>query len=886
MDIIITHTNTDFDGFASMVACTKLYPGAKMVFPGKLNKNVKEFYSLHKDSFDVMELSKINPEKIKRLIIVDTSSSKRLGSLGPLLSNENIQVIIYDHHPVNEELMPHIKGVFAQVGATVTILVEAMKEREIKITPFEATVLALGIYEDTGSLTYPSTTVRDVNAVSYLLQQGAKLSLVGEYISKPLNQGQRELLNKLMDNIEHLKVNNWNIAITTAYFDDFIGGIGEITKKLGNIDNVDAIFSVVYMVDRVHVVGRSLKTEVSILECIQKLGGNGHKMAAAVTIKGKSVDEVVNLLKENLHLLPSPLLARDIMTKPVKTIPSTVTIEEANRLMLRYGHTGFPVVEEGKLVGIISRRDVDKAIHHKLGHSPVKGFMSRNIVKVKENTSISEIQRALIQKDIGRVPVVDDNDNIIGIITRTDILKLIHGEELPRWHKPLYSPGEYNVAQINGNLTNLINSRLPKKVQGLLLLIGQKAQKEGYKAYAIGGFVRDLLLGVENLDIDIVVEENAISFAEKLVKYIGGNLKTYPNFGTATLTLKDGSKIDFATARMEFYPFPAALPEVEETTIKHDLYRRDFTINTLGFKLNSPVFGDFLDFFNGKKDLEDGIIRVLYNLSFVEDPTRILRAIRFEARYGFKIEEQTLAFMENAINNNMLEEVKVGRMADELKLMLSEKTGLTSFKRAMDLGIIDKIFGEIEDKDRLLKEMETVNNLMEICQVKGISIDEPFLVYLRVILSHCREHIRIKFLKGMNLEKNLYDDLMYFFEEYKGALEKLRNPKFYSPSELVEILGDFSHDSLIPLTAISGSNLVKRRVFLYLEELSKVSIETKGEDLLELGFKPGPIFSEIMENLRKEKLDGNISNKEEEIIWVKSHYLPKLKDGVMTDERY
>jgi tRNA nucleotidyltransferase (CCA-adding enzyme) len=138
----------------------------------------------------------------------------------------------------------------------------------------------------------------------------------------------------------------------------------------------------------------------------------------------------------------------------------------------------------------------------------------------------------------------------------------------------------------------------------------------------------------------------------------------------------------------------------------------------------------------------------------------------------------------------------------------------------------------------------------------------------------------------MNLEKNLLDDIVYFLTKYQGNLEKLKNPKFYSPSQLVNILESFSNDSLISLTAISGSNLVKKRVFLYLEELSKISVEIKGEDLLELGLKAGPIFTEIIQNLKKEKLDGNISNKEEEIIWVKSRYLPKLKDGELTDERY
>lgn len=878
MDIIVSHTNTDFDGFASMVACTKLYPGAKMVFPGKLSRAVREFYSLHKDSFDVLEPSKVEPEKIKRLIVVDTFSPKRLGSLGPLLFKENIEVIAYDHHPVTDELLPHIKGMFAQTGATVTLLIEAIKEKEINITPLEASIFALGIYEDTGSLTYPTTTVRDVDALSYLLKKGAKLSLISEYISKPLNQDQRDLFGHLLENNENIKVNGWNIALNTAYVDDFVGGVAELTNKVGQLDNVDAVFTVVFMLNRVHVIARSLNENLSILDPIKTLGGNGHSMAASATIKGEDLEEIVVRLKEALKELPSPMLARDLMTKPVKTINADIKVEEAQKLMLRYGHTGFPVVENQTLVGIISRRDVEKAIHHKLGHSPVKGFMSKNIAKVKETTSIDDIQRLLIEKDIGRLPVVDENNNIVGIITRTDILKIIHGEELPKWHQPLFKTEDYNIAKTNGNLTDIINTRLPKKIQGLLLLIGQKAEKEGFKAYAIGGFVRDLLLGVENYDIDIVVEDNAIAFVEKLVKYIGGTLKTYPNFGTATLTMKDGNKLDFATARMEFYPFPAALPEVEETTIKHDLYRRDFTINTLGFKLNSPVFGDFLDFFNGKLDLEQGIIRVLYNLSFVEDPTRIMRAIRFESRYGFTIEEQTMGFLENAMENDMLNQVKPGRMADEIKLMLGEKNCIVSMKRCLELGIFENIFGPVEEKNLLVKSMEEVKTYEKMLMGKKIETGDRFLTSFRIILSFCSPEIRQRFLDGMNLDKNSYESMVYFLEHFKETLEKLKCPLSYTATEVVRILEKYSIESLIALVGLSLDNLTKKRITIFIEQLAQVQVETKGEDLMKIGLKPGPLFTEIINKLKQERLEGNINSKEEEILWVKSYYLPADKE--------
>lgn len=880
MEIIVSHTNTDFDGFASMLACTKLYPNAKMVFPGKLNRNVRDFYSLHKDSFKVILPSKIEPHEVKRLVVVDTVSQKRLGSIGPLMLKENIEVIVYDHHPLNQSLPGNIKGMIAEVGATTTLLVEALKEKNIAISSFEASVFALGIYEDTGSLTYTTTTVRDVNAVAYLLERGAKLNLVSEFISKPLNQGQRELLEQLLENNKNMKVNGWNIALTTGTMDEFIGGMGEITQKIAKLEGVDGIFTVVHMIDRVYVVARSYNEGMSVLQPIRILGGGGHEKAASATIKGQDLEKIVHDLVNALKEIPSPMLAKDLMSRPVKTIGQDTKIEEASNLMLRYGHTGFPVVDGDQLVGIISRRDVDKAIHHKLGHSPVTGVMSRNIVKIRENANFMEVQRLLIKKDIGRLPVVDKNNNIIGIITRTDVLKLIHGEEhpTPNWHKSLYNSDDYDLAKVNGNLTKVINGRLPKKAQGLLLLIGQKAQKEGYKAYAIGGFVRDLILGVENYDIDIVVENNAIEFAEKLVKYLGGKLKTFPQFGTAALHLQDGNKIDFATARMEFYPFPAALPEVEETTIKHDLYRRDFSINTLGFKLNSPLFGDFLDFFSGKEDLEKGIIRVLYNLSFVEDPTRILRAIRFESRYGFTIEDQTLGFMTNALENNMLAKVKPKRLAEELKLILGEKNGLLSIKRCIELGILEGIFGKLSDEKLLNKGLEEISIQIGLCNKQNIDLNNEFMMYLKVILCYCHESKREEFISGLQLEKYHSEDIQFFFKNYQETIEILKDPRYFSASEIVEVLDGYNIESLIVLLAVSLNSNVNKRIRLYMTDFSKVKVEVTGDDLKALGLSPGPLFSDIINRLKKEKLDNNLFSKEEEILWVRSEYLSQREE--------
>ncbi|WP_353892324.1 CBS domain-containing protein [Proteinivorax hydrogeniformans] len=868
MNIVTTHVNTDFDGFASMLACTKLYPKTKMVLAGKVKKNVKEYISLHKDVLDFKAPSEIDPKQVEKLIIVDTLSSKRIGTLSALLREESIEVIVFDHHPLSGEKVP--QGKVEEVGATVTLLIEEIQQNNVELTPFEATTFLLGIYEDTGNLTFAQTTPRDVKAAAFLLENGAKLSLVSQYISKPLTENQKTLLETLMDNMENYDFNGWNVVVCTASLDEFIGGVGELTHKLGKIEDVDAVFTLVKMIDRIHVIGRSFNENLPISQPIVEMGGGGHPQSAAATIKDKDLAAIKHEFISLLNKLPSPLTAKDVMTNHVKTIGPDISINEASRVMLRYGHTGLPVVENDKLLGIISRTDVDKAIHHKLTHAPVKGFMSTNVVTISPDSSLKTVRQKLTHYDIGRLLVVDESDKMIGIITRTDVLKVIHGKQAPRWHKPLYTFNDYSMAQESENLMEVINTRLPKKLQGLLWLIGQKAQKEGYKAYAVGGFVRDLLLGVPNLDIDIVVEQDAISFAHKIVKYLGGEIKEYEKFGTATITLKDGRKIDFATARMEFYPFPAAMPEVEETTIKHDLYRRDFTINTLAFRLNSDRFGEFLDFFEGRKDLEQGNIKVLYNLSFVEDPTRIFRALRFESRYSFQMDEGTMSFLHNALENNVLQKLSGTRIMEQLQAIVSEPNPSVIFTRALELGIIDNIFGQCTKPQQLKKDLRKTVDSVQILQEKSIiEQKDVLLVYLLVLINSYPKKAFEIVLNDFNLEKGSRLIISNFFNGGLDRIERLKSSKHLDPSEIYDALNSLSIHCLCAMMALADSDLLKNRIFLYLEELQKVDVETTGNDLKKMGIEPGPIYSKIISRLRQQKLNGQIHTKDDELNYIK-----------------
>lgn len=206
----------------------------------------------------------------------------------------------------------------------------------------------------------------------------------------------------------------------------------------------------------------------------------------------------------------------------------------------------------------------------------------------------------------------------------------------------------------------------------IIEIVGKIADKLKIPAYIVGGPVRDKLLGISNCDLDFVVEGDGIKFAEALNKKLKGRLTAYKAFGTATIKLK-GKRIDIVTSRKETYTHPAAYPTVKPGAIKDDLFRRDFTINAMAIGLNKKNFGRLVDFYGGRKDLKKGIIRIMHDKSFMDDPTRIFRAVRFSVRFGFKIEPHTKKLIKEAVLDGFLGEVNAGRIRKEIELFLKEK---------------------------------------------------------------------------------------------------------------------------------------------------------------------------------------------------------------------
>lgn len=831
MEIILSHRQPDFDALASMVAAQKLYPNSVIVMEGKSSIYVQDFLALAKDRITMKPGADIPLEEVSRVILVDTHDLKRAGSVGDKAAAMDISVEIYDHHPYAGPLKEGMQ--IEAIGACTTLLVEKVASLGLSLSAFEATLLVLGIYADTGSLMFESTTYRDVRAVAFLLEQGAQLGVVAENLRHPLSEEQKILLQQILDHGKSENFSGVSVYVSFAECEDYVGGLALIAHRVGELEGPETWFLVVKMENRIYLVGRSRVRGLAVHEIAAAFGGSGHEKAAAATIKGMSTEAVLAKLHQEIATrVEEPILVRDMMSHPVKTVPSETRLEDVEQLLLRYGHTGVPVVDEGKLVGIISRRDVEKALKHGLEHAPVKGFMATQVVTVEADAPWDAAQRLLVQHDIGRLPVLEEG-RIVGIVSRSDVLRRIHGSAVPI--EPILAR-ERSLA-VREDILELL-SRLPDQVRRLLEAAKESARELGVMVYAVGGFVRDLLLLSSTQDLDFVVEGSGPGFAEVLVRRLGqGELTVHPQFGTASIHFEDETHLDVATTRWEYYEYPGALPQVEASSLRDDLFRRDFTINAMAISLTPEGFGELIDYYGGVRDLQQGEIRLLHRLSFIEDPTRILRAVRFAERYGFHLAKETQEALETALDNHVLEKLSQERFTEELLLILREERYQEMLAMLAESGILEAWFGE-----RYPWNVKT----------NAVVLPERWICWLQRLDRQASEAVLAK----LRLPKGLREASLLYF--------RLREELAGSSFKIIELDQKLADVPRWLVRCLSTEAELSQPLTAYLKALEGMDMTVDGKALRRAGLNEGVLIGQILSRIREGWLTGEVHTRREE----------------------
>jgi tRNA nucleotidyltransferase (CCA-adding enzyme) len=906
MDLILCHITADFDALGAAVGLSRLYPGARIVLTGGTHPTVGEFLALHRDEYSLIERRAVTAEQIERLIVVDTQQRQRLGKAAEWLDLPDVKVIVYDHHLEAESDIAAAEQHIQPVGAVTTLVVEQLQAEQIALSPSEATVMALGIHVDTGSLTFDHATVPDAAALTWLMQQGASLRVIADYVEPGLSPLLQDLLTTALSDLQTETVQGHNLAWVLLSVDSYVPGLSNLATRLLNLTEVDVLLlgaryrvsSASEAEERLTVIGRaSSGVAVNLATLFQPYGGGGHARAAALTLRGVEPEAVLHELLQNLRRqIPQPPVARALMSSPVRTIRPEITIAEAQRILLRYGHSGLSVVDaDDRLVGIISRRDLDIALHHGFSHAPVKGYMTTNLKTITPDTSLPDIEALMMTFDVGRLPVLE-NGQLVGIVTRTDVLRELHQSGLREQSNQVR--GMESAASLKDYcmlpdvMRDLLHQRLMPPLWQVLMQAAELAEQRGWQLYLVGGAVRDLLLAQPEQpllldDIDLVVDgfhqaadqAAGVELAQALQQFHPtARLQVHGRFQTAALLwhhdpVLDSLWIDIATARTEFYPYPAANPEVEASSIRQDLYRRDFTINALAMRLTSPRIGELLDFFGGVLDLEARQIRVLHANSFIEDPTRIYRAVRFAVRLGFTIDPQTERYIRNATASGICRQPTVEkapalqtRLRQELKYILESHYWQPALRLLADLDAIRCIHPNLKLEGEW-QQLQRVNRWLR--RFDRPATLEHWLVLLELMLSHLDVASRMQVAQNLQLPVETVQRLSELDQHRITLLAQLAACQ--RPSQVVQSLSAFDLPSLI-LIAVTVPRAMRRQIWQYLTQWSQVKAPLDGNDLKALGYKPGRQFKQMLDLLLTATLDGVVTNRAEAEAFLQAQF--------------
>lgn len=880
--IITGHSDADYDALAAMVAAKKLYPDATLIAPTMIARQDNHSFTDNiSKRFNMLQPKDCDMSQVTKLVIVDTCTPSRLKHVKAVLDSPDREIHIFDHHPKTDDDLKADFIIRKDWGSSTAIIVSILKEKEISLNADEATMLALGIFEDTGSFTFSSTTEHDFEAAAYLARYKIDFDTIAELMKGELTSQQVHILDELLSSAETHNVHGIPVTIVEISLDSFLGDFASIVSKLMDMEKLKVVFALASMGHRIHMIARSNIPELDVGQICSSFGGGGHAAAAASSIKDKTLAQTKAELLTLLYTSTNPEISVGThMTSPARTISTEMPIVEAEEIMNRFGLKAAPIVDEesGQCVGILDLETASRAKGHKLGDLAVKEYMIRNITTLSPDSDLHLAIGIILQQRQRLIPIIDE-DEVVGVLTRTDILRIMVDESL-RLPRNLVESQEGTK-----NLSETMKGSLPVDVMKILRDAGLLADKMGYQVFAVGGFVRDLIMKEHNLDLDLSVEGDGLEYANALAKLLGGHVRRHHKFKTAIVFYTDSkgeeAHIDVATARMEYYERPAALPSVELASIHMDLFRRDFTINAMAIQLNEKSFGVVIDPFGGQKDIKQQNISILHSLSLVEDPTRILRAVRFEQRYGFKINGQTERLIRNSIRLDMISRLSGPRLFNEMMHVFDEQKANECLERLNSWGIWKSIhpqFALTPTKREIMHNFEEILGWYKLLYRE--KKPQRWVLYMLVMCSNIKyTHVK-DILDRLGFVPRVKKDFLRLrgsVHRTSRALVRQHRDGRLNLSDLYELLSPVALEGLLFIMARYGQkNDIGSDISFYLTKLKNVHVDVTGDDLMELGYPEAPVLGKMLHALLLAKLNGKASDREDQLK-LAENYLHKAK---------
>jgi tRNA nucleotidyltransferase (CCA-adding enzyme) len=854
--IVTTHLSADFDAFAAAVCATRLFPGTVVLLPGSAEAAVRRFLEEVPLTFPEARLRSARRERLEQVVVVDTRSPSRLGEVWDLIRRDECPITLIDHHVDEEDGLGATEIHSRPLGATCSIIAEMYRDRGIDPTPEEASLLLMGMYEDTGGLSYRETRPDDLRLAAWLIEAGGSLEWVRRFVMKGLVPEQLELLNRLVDNTEHLVLRGTPVSLAMVEVDRYHEEAAYVVHRWVETFDIAVGIAMLVRPPNVNLILRSRVPALHAGRVAQQFGGGGHATAASARITDLMPVEVRERLLEVLAAeMPPPPTAEDIAVMPLVTVADDVSVQDAKDTLNRRRVNAVPVHDagSGQLVGMVTRQILDHALNHGLGNRPVSRVMRPDLPVVAHDTDLSTLRDLFLGRSY-RFVVVERDGVPVGLVTRMDLFrKLFEGQHTTGSTLDHRMAGERPVSQPVGRL---LREATAPWVHDLLRTTKAVADTVGVSVYLVGGMVRDLLLGRPNEDVDLVVEGSGIDFAHALAAYTGGRCHPHEPFLTAVVTLPDDHKVDVASARTEFYRTPAALPEVATSLLRQDLFRRDFTINSLAVALHGDRYGQLIDFFGGRRDLERREIRVLHSLSFIDDPTRAIRAVRYARRLDFQIAPDTRHLIAAAVDEGVFAGVSGQRLRRELQLLLDEGHPAPSLAMLAELGLLQAVTPSLRWSEPIHGYVLEVEGLLAWFDVERLGpTPETWLLFLGAVAVASDDTAVDDLADRLGLAGEV-ERRMRSLPEGIAVVRRAAEPGLRR-SERVALVETVSAEAL--LLGMAHLDLPSRQlVARAAEDAVRVAAPVTGSQIVEQGVTPGPHVGQAIRDARSALLDGEL----------------------------
>ncbi len=857
-ELIALPNNADLDAVGALRCLTILFPEAAVLHPVRLRHNAWE--ALRKQIwFDSLRHDQIDFSQTKKVYLLGISQSRQNRELIEELVKHQCEVEVFS------DRIPQLPIAFKltrmnSLSLTASLFMRLHHEH-LRYNDADIHLFDLAITEKTWSGLAAKMHRNDLQALEIVRQLDKSPFKLANQVVLGMRDGQAGLYRHMLKNVEDIESGFWPIAFIAVKSAGQVQELEPVLDAIWSDLGQPILVAMVSYNNFSRIWARSNISQVDFSQVFSEFKPFRCRSWHCFNFSGENHCHNRQTLLDCLsHNLIPDQTAGEIMSASPQCIDWNSTVKQAFDQMLKFNIMSLVVLKEGDFAGIVTRRDLDRALQMQLLDATIGPYVPTNFPVVSPQTPVRVLKSLMVRYNLTRLPVIDGN-RVTGIITTHELLRALSDPlPLPQDFLPLAEPVQLPEPLV---IESALKRVFSLKIFHLLSKIGKFATKVGVQAFAVGGFVRDLLLERQNFDIDVVIIGDAMKFAADLSNELDCEYKVFDRFHTARIYLED-LKVDFSSARIEHYANPGALPQIEYSGLSNDLYRRDFTINALALCINPENFLQLKDFFGGYQDLINRQIRILHAFSFLEDPTRLFRALRFAGRFKFVMESDTRQAFELAISREAPAKLSIKRIAAEISRGFNEERAQPVIAEVFAAGLMKYLSRELVDASILPTRFKLIKGLVKRFSGLHEEIDTE-AIHWAGILSLLPADKSEDLLEAINTAHSQRVKILQAIRSMRTIPATLARVNADDNFNLYHELSKLDIETLIALIAFSLDKRNARKVIYFVTSLRHIQCSISGKDLIAEGIKPGPHMRVIFEHIINMKLSGKALSREEEL---------------------